>query len=473
MTSLIPASPFARGLGAFLILAGGAAAQAPLSLSDAMAEARRNGDESRLIAEKSARLDAQKRELWAGALPNVSAYANIGRGATPFNPSVGESFGQALGPLFANLPQNVQDSLADAGGGDLSFNTAVTTYSYGVQVTQSIYSFGRLGNAFRTADKQIRSQDAANQRALQELDLRTLDAFHAVVIAEARLKVIAASLERQQKTVGFLESNFKRGAGSRSNVLLTSASLKSLEPERIRAERDADAARMAFNQLLGRPIRQPLVLDTNSVPDFSAPASDGGEAGVNGVLDRRPDLEALRYQKETTQGVARAYRMQYLPALGFQGKWGILAYEPDEQLTDFDNNLDWLVGVGLTWPLFDGMANSSKARQYDSDARTLALTERRARNYARIEIESARREADAADTAFSAARQARDASAEALDLIAQDFRAGAGQVTDLLSAEEGLRAAESGFLAARYQKARAQAALRVALGMDLIKGDSK
>jgi outer membrane protein TolC len=285
--------------------------------------------------------------------------------------------------------------------------------------------------------------------------------------------VIAASLERQQKTVDFLESNFRRGSGSRSQVLLTSASLKSLEPERIRAERDADAARMAFNQLLGRPIRQPLALDTTSVPDFSTPASDDGEAAVNGVLGRRPDLEALRYQKETTQGVARAYRMQYRPSLGFQGKWGILAYEPNEQLTDFENNLDWLVGVGLTWPLFDGMANSSKAKQYDSDARTLALTEQRARNFARIEIESARREADAADTAFSAAQQSRDASAEALELISQDFRAGSGNITDLLSAEEGLRAAESGLLAARYQKARAKAALRVALGMNLTEGESK
>ena len=69
--------------------------------------------------------------------------------------------------------------------------------------------------------------------------------------------------------------------------------------------------------------------------------------------------------------------------------------------------------------------------------------------------------------------QSRNASAEALDLISQDFRAGAGTVTDLLSAEEGLRAAETGLLAARYQKARAKAALRVAMGMNLTEGENK
>jgi outer membrane protein TolC len=173
------------------------------------------------------------------------------------------------------------------------------------------------------------------------------------------------------------------------------------------------------------------------------------------------------------QGYATAWRMQYLPALGATGKVGILAYQLDEQLTDFDKNLEWQVGVGLTWPLFDGFTKSSKARQYDSDARTLAATERQARAFATIEIEGAHREVVAADTAWKAAVESRDAAAEAAEMIGRDFRAGAGNITDLLSAEEGLRNAELGLLAARYQKTRARAALRLALGMELTKENSK
>jgi HAE1 family hydrophobic/amphiphilic exporter-1 len=343
-----------------------------------------------------------------------------------------------------------------------------------VQVEQSIWSFGRLGQAIRTASKQIQSQDAANRRALQELELQALDAFYAVVIAEARLGVISASVDRQQRALAMLEANFRRGAGARSTVLLTAAAVKALEPERIRAERDAAAARMALNRMLGRDVTDSLALDTaaGNHSEFVLPATAAG-APVDAALDHRPDLEALRLQKETMRSYAKAYRMQYLPGLGFQGKWGILAYKADEQLTDFDDNLEWQVGVGLTWRLFDGMAMDSKARQYDSDARSMAISERQARAYARIEIEGARRDAAAADTALSAARQAREASAEALELIGRDFRAGSGQVTDLLSAEEGLRNAELSLLAAGYQKTRARAALRVALGMDLIKEASE
>jgi outer membrane protein len=458
MTALSPAAPaFLRGLGTILVLAGTVAAQAPLSLADAIRQVRGGSDETRIIQETRTKLDAQKSELVAAALPTVSAYANVGRGVQPFNPAIGEAFASFF-PVDTTQP-----APAGGGGGDLS--PVTTTYAYGVQAQQTLFSFA-LGRSIKTAGKLIKAQDAANRRSVQELELQTLDAFYGVVIAEARLKVIDASLERQGKTAGFLESNFRRGAGSRSTLLLTQASLKGLTPERIRAERDADAARMNFNRLLGRPIDAPLALDTTSALEL-APA-DADAAASASALDRRPDLEALRYQKEALQGYASVYRGQYLPSLGVQGKVGILAYEPDEQLTDFDNNLEWQVGIGLTWPLFDGFGNSSKAKQYDSDARSLAVNERRARAGARIELESARAEAAAADTALSAARQARDASAEALELISQDFRSGAGQVTDLLSAEEGLRSAETGLLAARYQKARAQAALRIALGMDLI-----
>jgi len=430
------------------LTAMGADAQTPLTLTEALRAARDQSDEARVIAEKSAKLDAMKRELWAGALPQITGYANAGRGSSPFDPgAIG-----APGPVF---------------------NPVLNRYAYGVEGQQPIFSFGRLGQSFRTASKQIGAQDEMNRSDLQKLELQALDAFYGVITAEARVRVIQSSLERQRRTTGFLESNFNSGAGARSTVLLARSALKGLEPDLIRAERDADAARMALNRLTGRDVRAPLTVDTATIPEFAAPLADTTDAGLQRALDNRPDLEGLRLQKETMRGYATAWRMQYLPALGATGKIGILAYDLKDQLTDFDKNLEWQVGVGLTWPLFDGLTKSSKARQYDSDARTLAATEQQARAFATIEIQGAYREVVAADTAWRAAVEAREAAFEAADMMGRDFRSGAGRITDLLSAEEGLRSAELGLLAARYQKTRARAALRLALGMELIKETSK
>ncbi len=420
-----------------------AVAEGQLTLPEAIRIVKLQSEEALLLVEKENRLESQKRELYAGALPQINFYANAGRGQSPFDP-------KAMG--IDNAP---------------IINKAMSRYAYGLEVTQPIYSFGRLGQAFDVAAKKIRSQNEANRRSRQQLELQTLEAFYGVITANARLRVLEASIKRQRETMGFLESNFKMGAGMRSTALLATAAFKALEPERIRAERDAIAARMAFNRLLGRPIEGPLDLDTTVLSLTSFPLLDTSEAGMNAQLDKRPDLNSLHLQKETMQGYAKGYRMLYRPSLGFQGKLGVLAYDPG-QLTHTSKNLEYQYGVGLQWPLFDGLSNSSKAKQFDSDVRTLDLTERQARAFSRIEMKSALSEAQAADTALVASEQAREASAEALQLISDDFRSGKGHIFDLLGAEETLRNTEFGAMAARTQKARSIAMLRLALGMNLL-----
>lgn len=426
-----------------------------LTLTDAMKAAVKGSEEAQLLNEKESKLQAQKTEAFSGALPNVQVYANAGRGSQPTDPSA-----------FGFLPDSASNAIGVV-------NPVINQYSYGVQAQQALFSFGRVNQAYRTAKVALRSQNEANRRAKQQLELQALDAFYGAVNARARVEVIKVSIKRQGETVGLLQSNFQAGSGQRSSVLLATSSLKALEPQRIRAESDADAARMSLNRLLGRPVQGELELDTTSSLEGSAPAVDTSESGLQSALDKRPDLNSMQLQQEALSGVARTYRLLYLPSIGAQGKVGILAYKLNEQMTDFDKNLQWQIGVGLQWNIFDGFAQSSKARQYDSDARSLGFSAHEARAYARIEIASALHEAAAADTAYEAAMQAREAADEAREMLSGDFKSGKGQITDLLSAEEGLRNAELGLLAARHQKVRAKAALRVALGMDLIEEGSK
>ncbi len=458
-----------RGLETLFVvaLAGcvvGARAQT-LTLSDAMRDVLQRSEEAQLMTEKETRLEAEKHEVLAAALPNVQLYADAGRGADPF-------YVGSFPPQLLRATDSTGGNKAAPAGFQRVYDVSENRFDYGVQVSQPIYSFGRVGQAYHVAGAIQRSQAESNRRGRQELELQTLDAFYALVTARARIGLIEASLKRQSETVDFLQSNLRMGSGQRSSVLLAVSSLKALVPDRIRAERDTDAARMALNRLVGRPIEAPLEVDT-AVPDFAMSGVDTSQTGVQNILEQRPDLRALRLQKESLQGQATYSRMQYLPSLGFQGKLGILAFEPDGQLTDFNNNLEWQVGLGLQWNIFDGFSSSSKAREYDSDARGMALTERQSWAMARIEIATAVRDAAAADTAYEASLQARDAANDADRLLADDFHAGKGQITDLLSSEEGLRNADLALLEARYQKVRARAALRVALGMDLIGEDSK
>jgi outer membrane protein len=448
---------------AALALAGLASvSHAGLTLSEALSLAQEKSEEARLLDEKDKRLHFQKQELWAGGLPNVSAYANAGRGASPMNL-------QTFGQIF---PSNDTGSSGTGAGGPPAANVQQDMFSYGIQVSQPIYSFGRLGQAFKVAEMTIDAQKRSKSRSLQEIQLKTLDAWYAVVTTKARFQVLDASLKRQRETVSFMQSNFKMGSGLRAQVQLAVANLKALEPDQIRAKQAANASVMALNRILGRGVNEPLDMDTTTHLPSLDQVLVKEDATIAKAIENRPDLQALALQRDALQGTAKGYRMLHRPALGFQGKLGMMAYHLN-QLSEWEQNKDWSVGLGLTWNLFDGLSTVSKASQFSSDARSVELGRQQMEKFARIEIETAFQERDAADSAASAADQAVLAAREAVELLTEDFRAGKGNFTDLLQAEEGLRNAEFGELAARFQLARSRAALRVALGLELSMQESK
>jgi outer membrane protein len=456
------------------------AAAQPLTLEAAIREGLTKSEEVLILKEKENRFDAVRQQAWASAFPRISAYANAGRGASPFDLSslgfdaptryLSDDSGYIVrntaagGNAQAGLHVPIDNSPQQ--GGPSVINMAQNRFSYGIQADQSIFSFGRLGQAIRTANIQDKADRSSRRRSSQQLQLQVLDAYFGAVTSRARLGTLESAVKRQRETVSFLESNFRMGAGQRSIVLLAVTSLKSLEPERIRAERDAEAARMSLNRILGRPLDAALDLDTATHLAMEPVRTLPDSQALQTLISERSDIQSMELQRQSLEGQARYLRMQYLPSLGAQAKVGVLAYKLN-QLDEVNDNREWSVGLGFNWPLFDGFALSSQAKQIQSDARSLGLTARQTRKLVQIEIESAFREYQAADTALAAAEQAVAAAKEAQALLSQDFRAGKGQLTDLLSAEEQLRNAEFGVLGARYQHVRSAAAMRLAMGKGL------
>ncbi|MEO6096699.1 MAG: TolC family protein [Fibrobacteria bacterium] len=469
------AAAFAIAIGACLL----PATAQPLTLEAAIREGLSKSEESLILKEKEKRFDALRQQAWSGAYPRISAYANAGRGASPFDLS---SLGFKAADQYKKVPGSGNLQVDDIGGqlqvpvvppdpaassGPAVINIAQNRFTYGIQADQSLFSFGRLGQAIRTANIQDKADRSSRRRSTQQLQLQVLDAFYGAVTTKARLATLETALKRQKETVSFLESNFRMGAGQRSIVLLAIAALKSLEPERIRAERDAEASRMALNRVLGRALETPLDLDTSAHIAMDPITALPDSQALQDLISQRSDIQSMELQKQSLEGQARYLDMQYLPSLGAQGKVGVLAFKLN-QLGEVDDNREWSVGIGLNWPLFDGLGLHSQAKQIRSDARSLGLTTRQTRKLVQIEIESAFKEYQAADTALAAAEQAVSAAKEAQALLSQDFRAGKGQLTDLLSAEEQLRNTEFGVLATRYQHIRSAAAMRLALGKGLI-----
>lgn len=428
-------------------------AASPLTLEAALREALTNSNQVRISDEKLVRSREFENEQRGVLYPQVSLYANAGRG------------GQAVSnEMVKMLTRDTLDRIDDY------TNYTGNMFSYGLQVNGPIYTFGKLSTAIDMAKMQDESVRFSVKKEKQDLQIQVVDAYTSVVLASTRVGVLERSRARAEETWKSLDRDFQAGKGLKSDVLIAKANLKSLEPQILTARRDADMARRNFNRLLGRSPEDNADLDT--LGQFAALESDALPSRVECIRnaeENRADLRSVTVASKVYAGTAKIFDANYMPTIGYQGKFGLSGSEA-EHLVEWVHR-EWQIGVGLTWTLFDGWgddgANKAQAAQWRSDSRVFAYQAEELRRVIDIEIDGALADHKAADTTLQAALEGREAATEAVTLL-KSMSGGMIRLTDILAAEDGLRNAELGVLSARFSRTRALAKLRLVQGLDLI-----
>ncbi len=462
-----------------------------LDLSLALDEATRKGPESEILraSEDSAKL--MVREVRAVAFPKLSAYANAGLGhqvntmgklMEGLGGALG-AYGQSIGGLDHRVGA-LEDSLRAPHGNSMgplsAAKDALGTTSddpywslgYGLQVTQPVFTFGKVTTALNMAKTQDRLTAIRLQGARNAIQGSVVDLYTTSILAKARLETTRRSMERQKAVVDQMQRNFQLGFGAKAQVLLAKSTLLRLTPDLLAGERDARVARKGLNRLLGRNPDDTTELDTTGLPALEARKVPSREELLKSTLSNRQDLKAMREAILLQEDYAKILRANNLPTIAAMGKFGFSAADQDmgnsaKNAFKWDNR-EWSVGLGMQWSVFDGFEQSSKAGEVRAAVRQMQVRENDLRRLIEIEVDRAISDRIAADSSLAAAREGVAAATEARDWFSRNFANGSGQLSDLLQAEENQRLAELGLLAARLERTKTAARISLVQGQDLI-----
>jgi len=419
-----------------------------LGLEQVIREVCTKSDSAKMMQESLIKSDQLIREKWSNAFPTISAAINGGRSVS--------NLASTMPSITKMMPQG------------MSTINDVTRYSTAIDITQPIFTFGKIGTAIEVANHFNKSAKSSFNRNIQQLQLLALDAFYWVVLTDIALDIAKRSFARKKERYEFLDRNFKLGSGSKAQILATKADLKAQVPDIFKAEEDLLKARMTLNMLMGRSLMDSVQLDTAAgVQGLLSIAIPGEKEAVQAALDKRQDLRTIDFLAEANRGGAKIYNAMYLPSIAATGSFGTVGTDPRD-MTDW-NNKNWTVGIGLRWTLFDGFANNSLSRQYRSDARKLEIVHNAIAKTVEIEVSIALIECTAADSNLAATEEVLAAARESYTLTDDNFKQGSGQFADLQLAEERLRQAEMGTVNARYRLVRSRADLLVKMGKDIVK----
>ena len=449
-----------------------------IDLSQAIREAALQGPEAKILEASADSARLMVREVKSIAYPKVSAYANAGLGQQPnaTAAALGSAFG-ALGKTIGNINGFTADSVAKKNLDPLSALNAIQntdpywSYSWGLQLGQPLFTFGKVTTALHMA----KTQDRLTQVRLSGTRLATqqsvVDLYVACVLSRAKLETTRRSVERQKAVVDQLQRNFQYGAGAKAQVLLAKSILLRLTPELQSGQRDMLASRRAFNRLLGRPADDTTELDTTGLPELENRVSPAREQVLQNAMANRQDLKTIKEARSLQEDYASVLRANNLPNIALMAKFGFVSadqtWKAAQHAADWDNR-DWSVGVGMQWSIFDGFEQSSKSGEVRAAVRQMEVREGDLHRMIEIDVDNALQNRIVADSSLSAAREGLAAASEAREWFSRNFTSGSGQLSDLLQAEENQRLAELGLLSARLERTKAAAKLAAVQGFDLI-----
>ncbi|MES2123557.1 MAG: TolC family protein [Gemmatimonadota bacterium] len=411
-----------------------ATAQAtPITLSEAIARGRANGVQGALARLSAKAVSARTSERRSDLLPNVSGTASVVRQTLNLT---------EFGLSFPGAPE-VTDPF--------------TVYRFRLTGEQLLFSkstLDRLGaardtaiaaglDAARVGDISAAAAGAAWLRlagADETVQAREADSVTAVALLDiARAQVDAGTAPRIDRT--------------RSETQLAAARIRLAV-----ARNERDRATLDLARAIDLPVATPIVLSGDpTIPLGAMPANI--DSAVALARAQRQDLAAERQRVTVMQKSLNAITDELFPSLGLSAGLGTSGRGLDRL------GGTWNIGVGLSWPLFDGFRRGRRAdeQRIRIDAQQLRLhdlesqVEAEARQAA-LDIASARGQVVVAEEGLRLAEQE-------LQEARERFTAGVTGSVETTNAQADVTSARDALIQARVAAGAAQVSAAKALGL--------
>ncbi len=419
------------------------AAQAPLSLHDALRRADARGYQSRIAA---AGADAAAARVGAGnrgILPTVRAEAGWVRSTDPLA-AFGALMRQRLVTPQAFDPASLNDPLARS------------------DVSTGVVLEAPLLNADAWAGHAAARHAAASAAAHAEwvADGQRLDvirAYYGAVLAQEQVATLEAANTAARAHVRQAESAAANGIVTRSDALLASVKQGEVETRLVAAQGAGALARLQLALLLGAPgdtvFALPAAVPTDTLTDAPTDVAAGAP---------RADLRSVDAGVAAARSARQAADAALLPRVN-----GFARYDWHDARSLAGGRAMWTVGVMASWSPFSGGSELAARRGAAAEVRAAEAVSEAARATATLDVQSAGINVTVASQSLAIATGAVAQAAEAHRVVGRKYEGGLAAVTELLDAqatEIGTRLAES---KARYDLLIAQATLAHARGDNL------
>jgi len=381
---------------------------------------------------------------WANAMAQA---ALVGEARAPYLPTVTADGGY--------------DRARSTGGRTQTGNSTtgwVDTGSVAGDVSYLLYDFGGRSANLRAAQQMLIAANATQDSVVQSVISSAIQAYYQVHATQASLAAAQSSERTSLESLQAAETRHQLGVATPSDVLLARTAYSQSQLVRVRAEGLVSQARGNLAAVLGLDANAPLQV----VPMGDSPPRVAIDRRVDELIiearKRRPDLAAAEAQYGAARADVESARASGMPSLSAGVTTNHLAPDgyPSSSVSTF--------GVTLTVPIFTGYATTYRV----ANAKALAQARSAERDQVNLQVAydvwSAYQSLMTASQALQSTSDLLASATQSQDVALGRYKAGAGSVLDLLTAQSSLAVARQARIQSVYDWSTSRVALALAMG---------
>lgn len=403
-----------------------------LSLADAVARVSEQSHDLKKAAanveKASAQLDAANANRWF-KLDATAAYSNTINVEDPTKSRVIEIPGSLLG--------EINDRFKDG----IAFEFPDNTFTVGVNLTQPIYTFGKIGNAVKSLKSAIKMADSAHDLTRREVEYAAANLYWTAKMTDEIVKLSESDLNNARAARKRLTA---AGRANRSNLVKIESDIASKEINLSDAKFNRDTAHRMLKIMAGIDLTEELVL-TDSFP------TKFGELNAPEKLENTPEWDILSEQVTMYERMARSERAGAYPTLAATAGYSYYAVGNEfDSMFDVKGSQSANWGIALQVPIFSGGLNRANATVQAMNAEAARQDLAQSKKLTSEKYDNAIKQYNHLRGNLAKLQEARDLAAKAYQFSQDRFGAGQTSAVELADVAAGLYQLDMALLNMKY-----------------------
>jgi outer membrane protein TolC len=297
-------------------------------------------------------------------------------------------------------------------------------------VTQPLFQGGRLyrHRAMRRLDRKASAWDVEGTRA--NVGFRTIEAYWGLSLARESEKVAEMALKTSEESLRQIELRFQEGEVVRSDLLSAKVQKAGFHDQLVRARGRTRVAERAMEVLIGRSEDGVWELATLCPPGPEQIPNLDTEQLLIVAKKNRPEFVGLKVRWQSSTTAVKAAQGRFLPTFGLEA-----SYEWNSPNFASNQEGSYLLGLGIHWNLFRGLADRAELKEAKSGQQMVRQELRSLEDRLILEIEEAVVAVTTGRESLGVTGERVSQAEESLRIIRKRYGEGLTNVVELENAE--------------------------------------